>query len=65
MREATGQAEKTAPPDERTEDEKNPEAVKRGSKGGEKGGKARKAALSPERRKQIARDAARARWDED
>ena len=33
MLEATGQAEKTPPPDERSEDEKNPEAVKRGREG--------------------------------
>lgn len=32
MREATGQSPKTPPPSERTE--KNPEAVKRGRKGG-------------------------------
>lgn len=34
MLEATGQAEKTTPPGERSEDEKNPEAVARGRKGG-------------------------------
>ena len=36
LREATRQAPKTSPPDERSEDEKNPEAVKRGRKGGTK-----------------------------
>lgn len=41
MREATGQAPKTLPPEERSEDEKDPEAVERGAKGGKKGGKAR------------------------
>jgi hypothetical protein len=34
-----------------------------GSRGGKKGGKARAAKLSPERRKEIAQAAARARWD--
>lgn len=34
MLEATGQSPKTPPPGERSEDEKNPEAVKRGKKGG-------------------------------
>ncbi len=32
MLEATGQAEKTVPPSERTDEEKNPEAVARGKK---------------------------------
>lgn len=34
MLEATGQAPKTPPPSERTEAEKDPEAVERGRKGG-------------------------------
>lgn len=34
MLEATGQAPKTPPPGERSEDQKNPEAVARGAKGG-------------------------------
>lgn len=42
--------------------EKNPAAVALGKLGGLKGGKARKASLSPERRKEIALKAARARW---
>lgn len=62
MLEATGQAPKTLPPGERTE--KNPEAVSRGSKGGKKGGAARAKALSNERRVQIAKEAAKARWRE-
>jgi hypothetical protein len=41
---------------------KNPHAVALGRLGGEKGGKARSAALSPKRRKEIARSAAAARW---
>lgn len=59
-REATGQAPKTLPPSERTE--KNADAVRRGRKGGAKGGKARAASLSPLKRKKIAKRAARARW---
>jgi hypothetical protein len=42
--------------------EKNPAAVTLGRLGGQKGGKARAAKLSPERRKEIARKAASSRW---
>lgn len=42
---------------------KNPAAVALGKLGGPKGGHARAAALSPERRKAIAQAAARKRWD--
>ena len=41
---------------------KNPAAVALGRLGGAKGGKARAAALSPAKRKQIAKKAAAARW---
>ena len=41
---------------------KDPLAVMLGQRGGLKGGKARKKALSPERRKEIAKKAAQARW---
>jgi hypothetical protein len=41
---------------------KNPHAAALGRLGGLKGGPARAAALSPARRKEIAREAARARW---
>jgi hypothetical protein len=41
---------------------KNKAAQALGKLGGLKGGKARAKALSPERRKEIARDAALARW---
>ena len=58
LQEATGEQPKTPPPGERTEDQKNPEAVKRGKKGGI----ARRGKLSPKRRKAIARKAAAARW---
>lgn len=54
--EATGEKPR---PDERP---KNPAAVELGRMGGLKGGKARAAALTPERRAEIARKAAAARW---
>ena len=41
---------------------KNPAAVALGRLGGKKGGKARAASLTPERRREIARKAAAARW---
>jgi hypothetical protein len=44
---------------------KNPAAVALGKLGGLKGGKARAAKLSPERRKAIAQRAAQARWAKD
>ncbi len=42
--------------------EKDPAAVELGRRGGLKGGKARAAKLSPERRSEIAKEAAAARW---
>ena len=42
--------------------EKDPERVARGKLGGAKGGKLRAAKLTPERRSEIARKAAAARW---
>jgi len=41
---------------------KNPAAVALGKRGGKKGGPARAAALSPERRTEIARAAVLMRW---
>lgn len=41
---------------------KNPAAVELGRLGGQKGGKARAAALTPEQRSAIARVAAQKRW---
>ena len=41
---------------------KDPAAIDRGRAGGLKGGRARKNALSPKKRKQIAKKAANARW---
>jgi len=43
-------------------EEKNPAAVALGKLGASKGGKARRDKLSPERRKEIAKKAAKARW---
>ena len=42
--------------------EKNAAAVELGRLGGLKGGKARAASLTPERRKEIAKKAAESRW---
>ena len=44
---------------------KNPAAVALGKLGGLKGGKARAAALTQERKREIASQAARARWKKD
>ena len=46
----------------REKHEKNPAAGLLGSLGGRKGGKARAASLSDERRREIAQKAAQARW---
>jgi hypothetical protein len=43
-------------------DTRNPHAVALGTLGGQKGGKARADKLSPEKRKEIAKIAAAARW---
>ena len=48
----------------KTEPQKNPAAVELGRRGGQKGGKARAAALSPERRAEIAPKVSAARWGE-
>ena len=55
-----GEATGDVPPDE--DDGKNPAAVELGRLGGTKGGPARAQALSPERRQEIAKQAAAARW---
>jgi hypothetical protein len=55
VEEATGQRPKTEPP-------KNPAAVTLGRLGGLKGGPARAASLTPQKRKRIAQKAARTRW---
>lgn len=56
--EATGEAEKTPPPDAG----KDPAAVALGRKGGLKGGKARAAKMTKKQRIESARKAAQARW---
>jgi hypothetical protein len=56
-------AERDGIPQEPTpKPEKVPSAVKAGRKGGKIGGKARAAALTPRKRRQIAKKAAQARW---
>ena len=47
------------------DDGKDKAAVAMGRKGGRKGGKARAAAMTPERRREIARKAAEARWSKE
>lgn len=56
--EATGEA----PPEQPEESGKNPAAVALGRLGGQKGGKARAQKLTANRRSEIARRAAKARW---
>ncbi len=51
-------------PLEKPADLRNPHAVALGSMGGKKGGKARAQALSPAKRRAIAKKAARSRWDQ-
>ena len=48
--------------DQNPDEGKDPAAVARGKKGGQKGGKARAEALTPEERSEIAKKAAAARW---
>lgn len=55
--EATGEEKPSEP-----KSEKNQAAVELGRRGGLKGGKARAAALSAERRREIAKKAAEVRW---
>lgn len=55
--EATGESGMPGPPKT-----KNPAAVELGRMGGLKGGRARARNLSPERRSQIASEAAKKRW---
>jgi hypothetical protein len=59
---ATGE---TADHEELQRPKKNPAAVSLGRLGGRKGGKARAEKLSPERRSEIARKAAQARYGKD
>jgi len=57
MRLSTGQAEEQNP-----DAGKDPAAIERGRLGGLKGGLARKKNLSERRRRQIAKQGAKARW---
>jgi hypothetical protein len=50
-------------PPAKSEKEKNPAAVALGRLGGLKGGKARAAKLTEERRREIGKNAASSRWD--
>jgi hypothetical protein len=59
---AIGEQMDGSPLPEPEPDTRNPHAVALGSMGGKKGGKARAKALTVEKRRQIARKAARARW---
>lgn len=63
LQEAIGERPKTVPPSERTEDQKNLEAMERGQKGGKRGGRARAKKLTAQERKAIAQKAAAARWE--
>lgn len=58
---ASGEVEDKAP-EPINDPNKDPAAVSLGRRGGLKGGKARAASLSPKRRAEIARKAAKARW---
>lgn len=57
---AATEGEPETPP---VEDTRNPNAVALGRLGGAKGGKARAEKLTTERKKEIAKKAAKARWD--
>jgi hypothetical protein len=59
---STGEIPKEEPPRER---EKNPAAVALGKLGASKGGKARAEKLSGEKRTEIAKKAAQARWNKE
>ena len=57
----TATNEEAQPQEEKRE--KNPHAAELGKLGGKKGGPARAAKLTPEQRKEIAKNAARMRWE--
>jgi hypothetical protein len=61
VQEATKEPEPEQPQPQAT-DGKNPNAVALGRLGGLKGGKARASKMTPEKRKEIAQKAAKARW---
>jgi len=57
------QATSDPKPDQPEKPQKNPAAVELGRLGGKKGGRARAISLSAERRQEIAKKAAKARWE--
>jgi hypothetical protein len=59
---AIGEQMDGKPLPEPPKDERNPHAVALGRMGGKKGGKARARALSPSKRRSIAKKAAKSRW---
>lgn len=64
LQEARGEKPKTPPvPEPKPDDGKNPAAVALGRLGGLKGGKARAKSLSAKKRADIAKKAAKARWN--
>jgi hypothetical protein len=62
---ATGESDEPKEPAEKTRPDPVISGRRGGLKGGRKGGKARAARLSPERRSELARNAARVRWSRD
>jgi len=60
---ATGESPDSDSPETPQDPTKNPHAIELGRLGGKKGGRARAEALSPEQRSEIAKKAARRRWD--
>jgi hypothetical protein len=62
VEQAIGEKMDGSPIPEPPKDTRNPHAVALGSLGGKKGGKARAKALSPAKRKAIAKKASAARW---
>lgn len=64
LQEAIGERPKTVPPHARSKEDRHPEAVKLGQKGGEKGGKARIESLTERQRRNLAKKAAKKRWED-
>jgi hypothetical protein len=60
---ATGEVPESDSSETPQDSTKNPHAIELGRLGGMKGGRARAEALSPEQRSEIAKKAARRRWD--
>jgi hypothetical protein len=59
---ATGEVENADSPTHAIDPNKNPHAVELGRLGGKKGGRARAERLTPEKRREIAKLAAKKRW---